>query len=141
MLNKYSKKLFPTFLNLMENVLNRDSGANGIIYFKIICLCQMRCVLFIVLWTIENIETKVLVSVLCFLYRLQHQMIVRNNWTLFSLVVYYLIKRRFKNMFFSEKQKFLCNKRFAAVFAKTSLHPVIKNRNSLKKLISKTKIV
>jgi len=33
------------------------------------------------------------------------------------------------------------NKRFAAVFSKTSLIPVFKNRNSLKKLISKTKIV
>ena len=57
---------------------------------------------------------------------------------LILLVVYYLIKRRLKHVF-SEKQKFLCNTRFAAVFAKTSLNPVIKNRNSLKELISKQK--
>ena len=46
-----------------------------------------------------------------------------------------------KQLFFSEKQKFLNNKRFAAVFAKTSINPVFKNRDRLKKLISKTKIV
>ena len=50
-------------------------------------------------------------------------------------------QKEIKQLFFSEKQKFLSNKRFAAGFAKTSLNPVFKNRDSLKKLISKTKIV
>ena len=50
-------------------------------------------------------------------------------------------QKEIKKLFFSEKQKFLSNKRFAAIFAKTSLRPVFKNRNSFKKLISKTKIV
>ena len=32
-------------------------------------------------------------------------------------------QKEIKILFFCEKQKFLCNKRFAAVFAKTSLNP------------------
>jgi len=43
-------------------------------------------------------------------------------------------------MFAIEKRKFLANKRFLAVFQKTSLQPVFSNRQNLKKLVSRSKI-
>ena len=49
-------------------------------------------------------------------------------------------QKEINSLFFAEKQKFLRNKRFSSVFSKSSLKPVFKNRDNLKKLISKTKI-
>ena len=99
----------------------------------------MRCVLFFVLRTIENIETNVFVSV--YLFFLQASKPEKSGEQLNLILPDCLLpyQKEITKVFFTEKQKFLCNERFAAVFAKTSLKPVFKNRNSLKKLISKQK--
>ena len=49
-------------------------------------------------------------------------------------------QKEIKRLFVKEKMKFLRNKRFSIIFSKCSLKPVFKNRDNLKKLISKTKI-
>ena len=46
-------------------------------------------------------------------------------------------KDEINRMFVSEKQKFLANKRFRAIFANTTLMPLFQNRKKLKKLISR----
>ena len=49
-------------------------------------------------------------------------------------------QKEIKRLFAKEKMKFLRNKRFSFIFSNTSLKPVFKNRDNLKKLISRTKI-
>ena len=49
-------------------------------------------------------------------------------------------QKEIKRLFLREKLKFLRNKRFSLIFSNSSLKPVFKNRDNLKKLISKTKI-
>ena len=115
--------------------------SNGIIYFKIIWLCQMRCVLFLFYELLKTLRQKCLFLFLCFS---QQAPIPEDREEQLNLILPGCLlpyQKEINKLFFSEKQKFLCNKRFAAVFARTSLNPVIKNKNSLKKLIIKTKIV
>ena len=52
----------------------------------------------------------------------------------------YPFKDEICRMFANEKQKFLANKRFKAIFANTTLMPIFQNRKNLKKLVSRTKI-
>ena len=91
--------------------------------------------------SLKNIETKVFVSVFMFFSQAPVPEVNEEQLNLILPGCLLPYQEEIKKLFFSEKQKFLNNKRFAAVFAKTSLRPVFKNRNSLKKLISKTKIV
>ena len=52
----------------------------------------------------------------------------------------YPFKDEICRMFANEKQKFLANKRFKAIFANTTLMSIFQNRKKLKKLVSRTKI-
>ena len=48
-------------------------------------------------------------------------------------------KKEINSLFSAEKQKFLFKKRFGAIFSKTRLKSVCKNRNSLKNISVKQK--
>ena len=102
-------------------------------------LCLKRCDI-LLFYFYKNIETQIV----CFCFFICSQGTILEetedqlNFILPGCLLPY--QKEIKNLFFCEKQKFLRNKRFSAVFAKTSFNPVFTNRNSLKKLISKTKV-
>ena len=127
----------------MEDVSNSDSGSNSIVSPENIMVVPIEVCSIFVLFQLKNIETKVFVSVFLFLFLSQAPApeVIEEQLNLILPGCLLPYQKEIKRLIFIEKQKFLKNKRFAAVFSKTSLNPVFKNRNSLKKLISKTKIV
>ena len=84
------------------------------------------------------------VFLLCLQDKIQEDREEQLNFILLGCLIPF--QKEINSLFFAEKQKFLRNKRFSSVFAKdeeaikSSLKPVFKNRDNLKKLISKAEI-
>ena len=129
----------------MEDVLNSDSGINsdcdaiGIDFHQNNNVVSSEVCLLFFFYYHKNIET---LFCFCFSVLLQVQIQEDKEDQLNFILPGCLLpfQKEINSLFFVEKQRFLRNKRFFDVFSKTSLKPVFRNRNNLKKLISKTKI-
>ena len=132
----------------MEDVLNSHSGMSNEYDTISINSCQNNNVvsievclfIFVIFFSKKHWNKIVLFLFFCFWPqdKTQEDKDEQLNFILLGCLIPF--QKEINSLFFTEKQKFLRNKRFSSVFSKTSLNPVFKNRNNLKKLISKTKI-